>query len=101
CVQVVCTIPVLFAYWAKPQDGLEVARFLNDHIADIAARYPRDYIGLGTLPMQDIDLAVAELERCRQIGMKGIQIGSNINGKNLSEPVFNPLWAACEQLDMA
>jgi aminocarboxymuconate-semialdehyde decarboxylase len=100
-VQVVCTIPVLFAYWAKPDHGNEVARFLNDHIAGVVSKYPKHYVGLGTLPMQDIEMAILELERCKQIGMKGIQIGSNINGKNLSEPLFNPLWAACEQLDMA
>lgn len=100
-VQVVCTIPVLFAYWAQPKDGLTVARFLNDHIADIAARYPKNYVGLGTIPMQDIDLAVAELERCKSIGMKGIQIGSNVNQKNLSEPIFESLWQAIADLDMA
>lgn len=99
-VQVVCTIPVLFSYWAKPADGLEISRFLNDHIAEIVRQYPRHYVGLGTLPMQDMDMAINELIRCREIGLRGIQIGSNINGKNLSEPIFNPLWAACEQFDV-
>lgn len=100
-VQVVCTIPVLFSYWAQPEDGLTVSRFLNDHIADIVSRYPKHYIGLGTLPMQDTDLAIRELERCKEIGMKGIQIGSNINQKNLSEAIFNPLWEAIQDLEMA
>lgn len=100
-VQVVCTIPVLFAYWAQPTDGLTVAKFLNDHIADVVARYPKNYVGLGTIPMQDVDLAIEELERCKSIGMKGIQIGSNVNQKNLSEAQFEPLWQAIEQLDMA
>ncbi|MEN9347241.1 MAG: hypothetical protein RLZZ77_752 [Bacteroidota bacterium] len=99
-VQVVCTIPVLFAYWAKPADGLEVSRFLNDHIAEIAKKHPKHYVALGTLPMQDIELAVQELERCKTLGIRGIQIGSNINGKNLSEPYFYSLWEACERLDM-
>jgi len=99
-VQVVCTIPVLFSYWAKPADGNEISTFLNDHIAEITSDYPKHYVGLGTLPMQDIDMAITELERCKTNGLKGIQIGSNINGKNLSEPLFNPLWAACESLDM-
>ncbi|MCC6599547.1 MAG: amidohydrolase [Crocinitomicaceae bacterium] len=99
-VQVVCTIPVLFSYWAKPHDGAGVARFLNDHIIDLVQKYPKNYIGLGTLPMQDIELAIAELERCRKEGMRGIQIGSNINGKNLSETGFFPLWEACEKLNM-
>lgn len=100
-VQVVCTIPVLFSYWAKPKDGLEVAEFLNDHIADLVARYPKNYIGLGTLPMQDTELAIQELERCKKIGLVGIQIGSNINDKNLGEADFFPIFEACERLGMA
>jgi len=99
-VQVVCTIPVLFAYWAKPADGLEVARFLNDDIVNTIQKHPKSYVALGTLPMQDIELAVQELHRCKEIGIRGIQIGSNINGKNLNEPDFYPLWSALEELDM-
>lgn len=99
-VQVVCTIPVLFSYWAKPAHGLEVARYLNDHIAGIFQKYPKNYVGLATLPMQDIDMAILELERIAALGFKGIQIGSNINGRNLSEPQYNALWAACAQLGL-
>lgn len=100
-VQVICTIPVLFAYFAKPEHGAEVARFLNDDIAEIVAKYPKNYIGLGTIPMQAPDLAVKELERLREIGLKGIQIGSNINNKNLSEEEYHPIWEACQELDLA
>ena len=100
-VQVVCTIPVLFAYFAKPEDGLEVAKFLNDDLADLVHKYPKNYIGLGTIPMQDVDLSVQELHRIKQIGLHGIQIGSNIDNKNLNEPEFFPIWEACEQLDLA
>lgn len=100
-VQVVCTIPVLFSYWAKPQDGLIISRYLNDHIAEVVRMYPKNYIGLGTIPMQDTELAIKELERCKEIGLKGIQIGSNVNQKNLSDGEFNALWEAIENLDMA
>lgn len=99
--QVVCTIPVLFSYWAKAKDGLEISEFLNDHIADLVAKYPKNYIGLGTIPMQDTELAIQELERCKSIGLVGIQIGSNINDKNLNEPEFFPIFEACERLGMA
>jgi aminocarboxymuconate-semialdehyde decarboxylase len=99
--QVVCTIPVLFSYWAKAKDGLAISEFLNDHIADLVAKYPKNYIGLGTIPMQDTQLAIQELERCKSIGLVGIQIGSNINDKNLSEPEFFPVFEACERLGMA
>lgn len=100
-VQVVCTIPVLFSYWARPEDGAEVARFLNDDLAKTISPFKKNYIGLGTLPMQDTDLAIKELERCKELGFPGVQIGSNINDKNLDEPEFYPIFEACQDLDMA
>lgn len=100
-VQVLSTVPVMFSYWAKPKDTLEVAKFLNDHIAEIVSLYPKRFIGLGTLPMQDTALAIEELKRCKAIGLKGIQIGTNINQLNLSEAQFFPIFEACQDLDMA
>lgn len=100
-VQVVSTIPVLFAYWAKPKDAATIAMFLNDHIAQLVSDYPKNYIGLGMLPMQDPDLAIKELERCKKIGLAGVQIGSNINDENLSDPKFFPIFEACQNLGMA
>lgn len=100
-VQVVCTIPVMFSYWAKAQDCKALSEFLNDDLAELSANYPQNYLGLGTLPMQDADLAIKELERCKEIGLLGVQIGSNINDKNLSEPEFFPIFEAAQELDMA
>ena len=100
-VQVVCTIPVIFAYFSKPKDGLEVARFLNDDLANLVNKYPKKYIGLGSLPMQDPELAVQELFRIKELGLKGVQVGSNIEDKNLNEPDFYPVWEACEKLGLA
>jgi aminocarboxymuconate-semialdehyde decarboxylase len=100
-MQVVCTIPVMFSYQAKPADALEVARFLNDHLADLVVRYPEHYIALCTVPMQDTEVAIAELERAHATGHRGVQIGSNINGLNLGEPRFFPFFEACARLGMA
>jgi aminocarboxymuconate-semialdehyde decarboxylase len=100
-VQVVCTIPVMFSYWAKTADCVELSRFLNDHIADLVAKYPKNYIGLATIPMQDTDAAIIELERAKASGHVGIQIGSNINDENLSEERFFSIFEACERLGMA
>ena len=76
-------------------------RFLNDDLASVVKKYPKNYIGLGTIPMQSPELAVSELTRIKNLGLKGIQIGSNINNKNLNEPEFFPIWQACQQLDLA
>ena len=101
-VQVISTIPVMFSYDIKPKDGLEVAQYLNDHIAQICRDHPKHYIGLATIPMQDEELAIKELERCKkELNLSGIQIGSNINDKNLSSDWFFPIFQACEALGMA
>jgi aminocarboxymuconate-semialdehyde decarboxylase len=101
-MQVLSTSPVLFNYWAKPDHGLETSRFFNDHIAASVAERPDRFIGIGTAPMQDMNLAIREMERCvQELKMPGLEIGSNINGRNLSDPMFEPFWAAAEELGCA
>lgn len=101
-VQVLSTIPVLFNYWAKPTDGMETSRFFNDHIAETVAKNPKRFIGLGTVPLQDTDLAIQEMERCvKELKMPGLEIGSNINGENLSEKKFFPFYEAAEKAGCA
>lgn len=99
--QVICTIPVMFSYNAKPGDCLTLSEFLNDDIAATVNKHPDKFIGLATVPMQDTKLAVRELERCMKLGYKGIQIGSNVNNINLNDERFFDLYAACEQLNAA
>ncbi len=98
-VQVLSTIPVLFNYWAKPEHGHETSRFFNDHIAQCVADNPNRFVGLGTVPMQDMYFAIKEMERCvTELKMPGLEIGSNINNKNLSDSSFDPFWKAAEEL---
>lgn len=101
CVQVLSTVPVMFSYWAQAEHCAETSKFLNDGIAAIVGEFPKRFIGLGTVPMQDTALAIKELERCRRIGLVGVQIGSNVNQLNLGELQFFDFFKACEELGMA
>jgi aminocarboxymuconate-semialdehyde decarboxylase len=100
-VQVISTIPVMFSYWAEPKHTLEISKYLNDHIAEVCNLFPKRFVGLGTLPMQHTEMAIKELRRCKEIGLKGIQIGSHINDWNLNEPALFPIFEAMQELDMA
>ncbi len=101
-MQVLSTVPVMFSYWTKPQDGLDLSCFLNDHIAEVVRAHPTRFRGLGTLPMQAPDLAVRELERCiKSLGLVGVQIGSHVNDWNLSDAELFPIFEAAAELGAA
>ena len=110
-MQVLSTVPVMFSYWAKPHDALDLSRFLNDHIAEIVREYPTRFAGLATIPLQDPDLAARELERCeRELGLHGVQIGTHVDAnehchgadcRNLDHESLDVVWSAAEELGAA
>jgi len=100
-IQVLSPIPVTFSYWADPEKGLEMAEFQNDFIASTVKENPKRFIGLGTVPLQDVDLAIKEMERAiHELGLKGIQIGSNINGKNLDDEDLDRFFQVANDQDI-
>ena len=101
-MQVLSPIPVLFHYWAEGQHAYDTARFFNDHISSIVHRYPTRFDGLGTLPMQEPELAVKELERCmHELGLSGVEIGTHVNELNLDAEELFPIFQRAEELGAA
>jgi aminocarboxymuconate-semialdehyde decarboxylase len=101
-MQVLSTVPVMFSYWAQPRDTLDLSRLLNDHIAEVVRAHPARFAGLGTVPLQAPDLAIGELERCvRDLGLRGVEIGTHANGINLDDPTLFAFFAAAERLGAA
>lgn len=88
-------------YWAPPEFGLRLAQAQNDGVSATCVKYPKKFVGTIILPMQDPKLALQELERAAKLpGMRGINVGEHINGTNLSDKSFWPLWARCEALGL-
>ncbi len=87
-------------YWTDPALGQELARLQNDRLAEAVADHPDRFAAIGTVPLQDTNTAIAELEHLvGHLGMSGVQISSNINGLDLDDPRFRPFWARAEELD--
>lgn len=101
-VQVLSTVPVMFNYWTEGEHGYDIARFLNDHMAGVIGQNPKRFVGLGTLPLQNTEFSLYELERCvTQLGLKGIEIGTHVNGKNLDHPDLFEVFQLAEKLGVA
>jgi aminocarboxymuconate-semialdehyde decarboxylase len=96
--QVLSPMPELLAYRLAPQDGLDLARYLNEVLLRMVEQAPDRFFALGSVPLQDVDLAVAELERIKRQGLHGVEVLSNVNGKSLGEPEFLPFFQAAETL---
>lgn len=100
-IQVLSPIPVTFSYWAEAHAAEEMARIQNDFIANTVKQYPKRFIGLGTVPLQDVEVAIREMDRCiHELGLKGIEIGTNVNGKNLDDPAFTAFFEMAEKWEV-
>lgn len=98
-IQALSPMPELFGYWIEAGAASDLIRHVNDVIAELVREGSGRFVGLGGLPMQDIDLAIAELQRVTgDLGCRGIEIGSNINGVPIGDPRFHPLFAEAERL---
>jgi aminocarboxymuconate-semialdehyde decarboxylase len=100
-IQAVCPAPYHFFYFTEAAYGAELAREVNEGIAQLVADTPDRFVGMGSVPLQNAELAIKELEYCvKKLGMKGIEICTNVNGKNLTDPSLklDKFFARCEEL---
>src|SRR5438132_8453569 len=102
-MQAVSPAPNQCYYWTEPELGVELSRMVNDRLAEIVASWPTRFVALGTVPLQQVDLAVAELERCvKALGLRGVEINPSVNGMDLTDPrlKLEKLFAKAQALDV-
>ena len=96
-VQVVSPMPELLSHWFPSGDADALCRHVNEGIATLCAGHPRRFIGIGMVPMQDIPLAARRMEEIRSLGLRGIEIGTHINGMALGDARLDDVFSAAEQ----
>jgi len=100
--QALSPMPELLSYWLDPKGALELNRYVNHAIADMVARRPGRFFGLGSIPLQDPDLAAREASDLRsRFGLVGVEVGSNVAGAYLGDARFDPFFAAAQEHDLA
>lgn len=100
--QVLSAMPELLSYWLDVADGTRLSRYLNEKIAELVGHAPDRFIGLGVVPLQDVGVAIKELEfLINDLKLAGVEIGTNVNGIVLGDPRLEPFLAAAEQLGAA
>ena len=100
--QALSPMPELLSYWLPLEDAQALIRFLNEQIAQMIALAPGRFIGLGAVPLQNVDGAIREMEHVlRTLKFSGVEIASHVNGVSIGDPRFEPFFAACERMGAA
>src|SRR5258706_4323738 len=99
--QAISPMPELLSYWLPLDDAKVMIRYLNDEVARMISLAPERFVGLGCIPLEDVDAAIRELEYCLQLKFAGVEIPSHVNGTSIGGPRFEPFFAECEKLGAA
>jgi aminocarboxymuconate-semialdehyde decarboxylase len=100
-IQALSVAPPQYYYWADPELGQRLARMQNEHLAELVAGHPDRFVGLATVPLQDVAASVAELEYgVTELGFRGVEICTNVNGLDLDDRRFRPFFAKAAELDV-
>jgi aminocarboxymuconate-semialdehyde decarboxylase len=100
-IQAISVMPPQYFYWTEPELGARLAAMQNENLARIVAEHPDRFVGLGTVPLQDVSAAITELDRIVGAhGFTGIEICTSVNGEDLDHPRFAPFFARVQELDL-
>ena len=100
--QAISPMPELLSYWLPLEDAKVMVRYLNEQIAAMIALAPKSFIGLGAVPLQDLDSSLVELDFVmKKLKFSGVEIASHVNGTSIGDPRFEPFFAACEKMGAA
>jgi aminocarboxymuconate-semialdehyde decarboxylase len=100
--QALSPMPELLSYWLPLEDAKVLIRYLNDQIAAMVERAPQRLVGLGAVPLQDVDAAIDELNFVqKQLRFSGVEIASHVNGTSIGDPRFEPFFAAAAEMGAA
>ncbi|HXI37503.1 MAG TPA: amidohydrolase family protein, partial [Burkholderiales bacterium] len=100
--QAISPMPELLSYWLPLEDAKAMVRYLNEQIAEMMVQAPGRFVGLGAVPLQDVDSAIAELEVVmKTLRFAGVEIASHVNGVSIGDPRFGPFFAAAARVGAA
>ena len=99
--QVLSPMPKLYSYDCDPADTLDFCRYVNEAIAEMVQAAPARFYGLGQVPLQDGELAARAIEEVKALGLRGVEIGTNVNGKSLGEPEFLPFFQEASRQEIS
>ena len=100
--QVISPMPELLSYWLPLPDAVVLLRHVNAAIAAMVEEAPAHFVGMGAVPLQDVDTAIAELRYNKEVlGLRAVEVGSNVNGAPIGDPRFEPFLAAAEAMGVA
>src|SRR5687768_15901630 len=99
--QALSPMPELLSYWLPMPDGGVLIRYLNEQIAAMVERAPQRFVGLGAVPLQDLEKSIEELHYLKKLGFAGAEIASHVNGVSIGDARFEPFFAAAEELGAA
>jgi aminocarboxymuconate-semialdehyde decarboxylase len=96
--EVLTPMPPLLRYDLPAADGLALARYVNECTAELCAAVPDRLYGFGMVPMQDPEVAAAELATLNELGLYGVEIASNVLGVSIGDERFLPFFAEAQRL---